>query len=86
MTTITTEQLRDQTVIAELNDKLAKKKIKIVNIRNKGDPIFSLMASEYDTLIFQDTKFFLSVSNRNPYFHIMLWHNDFTEIQLNEVD
>ena len=86
MTTITTDQLRDQNVIAELNDKIAKKEIRMIKIRNNGDPIISLMASEYNTLVFQDKESFLSISNGNPYLHILLWYSDFTKIQLNGVD
>ena len=86
MTTITTEQLKDQNVITELNDKFTKKKIRMVKIRNKDDPIISLIAFEYNTLVFQDKESFLSISSGNPYLHIMLWYNDFTNIQLNEVD
>ena len=84
MTTITNEQLKDKNVIAELNDKFANKKIVQLKIYNSDSLIISFSPSEYDVNIAYSMYF--NLTSLNPYFHILLYDNEFTRIDIYEVD
>ena len=84
MTTITNEQLKDKNVIAELNTKLANKKIARLKIYNNGSLIISINPSEYNVYI--EYGVYLNLTSQNPYLHIMLFDNEFSSIEITEVD
>ena len=84
MTTITNEQLKDENVIAELNTKIANKKIKRLKIYNNGSLKFALNPSELEVHVGFDLFFSLSVLH--PYLLIMLFDNEFSSIEITEVE
>ena len=86
MAIITTQQLKDLNVIAELNQKLAKKKIIFFYVKNNEYTTVSLIASNFEKLRLTKEETFLSIANVNPYMHIMIFYYDFTHIEITEVD
>ena len=84
MRTITATDLKDETVIAELNNSIAKKKIVRLKIFQNDSLIISLNPSEMETRV-NDNGYF-SVTVYHPYLHIMLFEDEFSKIEIIEVE
>ena len=84
MTTITNEQLKYKIVIAELNTLIAKKKIVRLKIFQNDSLIISLNPSEMETILSYNG--FFSIFVYHPYLHIMLFDNEFSSIEITEVE
>ena len=81
---LTREELKDKNVIAELNTKITNKKIKRLRIYNHDSLICTLDPSEMKVHVGFDIFFSLSVLH--PYLQIMLLDNEFSKIEIVEVD
>ena len=84
MVTLTSSELKYGDVIAELNTKIANKKIARLKIFNHGSLICDLDPSGLNVHASFDRFFSLSVLH--PYLQIMLLDNEFSEIEITEVD
>ena len=87
LTTITAQQTKDQTVIAELNNRIAKKAVRRITIKKDAYTKVYLMPKEFESLVFESWIYHLSVYSRTPYTHILLFYDeDFTHIEIEVVD
>ena len=82
--TITSEELRNQNMIAELNTKITKKEIIYLRIYNQDSLLFAVITSDFDKIWIKSSEFFFSVTNLYPYFNLMLSYEDFTYIEVND--
>ena len=84
MTTITSQELKDSEMIAQLNNMIENKKIRKLKIYNHGSLICILNPSELKVHV--SFKAFFSLSLFHPYLQIMLLDNEFSSIEIIEAD
>ncbi len=84
--TLTSDQMKDETVIAKLNQKIADKKITELLIFENGNLLISLQPTDYKTLYFKEMIFYLGITNYEPYLHIFIKYLNFTTVKISEVD
>ena len=84
--TLTSDQMKDETIIAKLNQKIADKKITELLIFENGNLLISLQPTDYNTLYFKEMIFYLGITNYNPYLHIFIKYLNFTTVKISEVD
>ena len=87
MTTLTNEELKDSNVIAELNTKIANKKIDRLRIYKHDSLLCSLNPSALGIILKYDRHFgIFRLVAYNPYLHILLTNIEFSLIEITEVD
>ena len=87
MTTLTNLELKDPNVIAELNTKIANKKINRLRIFNHSSLICSLDPSEISvSLEYDRVRNVFSMISYQPYLYVILFDNEFSSIEILEVD
>ena len=84
MATIEAEQLKDKKVIAELNNKIAKKTIKVLRVFHGEYLLLSYMPKDFSYLTVSTYDSFISISSTSPYVHAMIDVDRFTRIVLDE--
>ena len=85
--TITSGEFKDPNVIAELNTEIAKKTIKRLRIFNHSSLICSLDPSEISvSLEYDRVRNVFSMISYQPYLYVILFDNEFSSIEINEVD
>ena len=84
MSTLTSDQCQKQSVIAELNLKLANKAVRNLYIFNGGFLMVSLQPYQNSTLEFEIYSTFLSIQSFNPYLHVMIPFTNFSHIEITD--
>ena len=84
--TLVNAQMKDESVIAKLNQKIANKKIRIFCVWNHGFLKVSLEPNQNSEMKLEKYESFLSIIDFNPYLHIMIPYTEFTTIEFKEVD
>ena len=85
-TTLTNDQMKDETVIAKLNQKITNKKIKTFYVFNHAFLKISLEPNQNNEMTLEKYESFLSITDFKPYLHIMIPYNEFTNIEFKEVN
>lgn len=80
LTTIKADQLKDQNVIAELNNKIAKKEIVYLRVYTQDGLMFAVITSDFEKIYVKSNGFFFALTNIRPYFNVMLFYEEFTHI------
>lgn len=84
MTIIKSEELKDQNVIAKLNNKIAKKEIVYLRIYNQDSLMVAVITLDFEKLYTKSNSFFFAVTNLHPYFNLMLFFEEFSHIEVTD--